>query len=143
LRTQTALFAGKTALGAAIGGRYLDNDRMKTSRGYFDDMTSATLVINLGPIERIPLGEGREFAVEGELIAVFRTRAGQLHATQAKCPHRDGPLADGIIGGGRVICPLHAFKFGLETGQPIGNVCESLKTYQISLSETDEILLNI
>jgi nitrite reductase (NADH) small subunit len=116
---------------------------MKTTTRDFNDTSSATVVINLGPVERIPLGEGREFAVEGELIAVFRMRAGRLHATQAKCPHRDGPLADGIIGGGRVICPLHAFKFGLETGQPIGNECESLKTYQISLSDTGEILLSM
>jgi nitrite reductase (NADH) small subunit len=115
---------------------------MKTMTRDFNDTSSAVLV-NLGPVERIPLGEGREFAVEGELIAVFRLRGGRLHATQAKCPHRDGPLADGIIGGGSVICPLHAFKFGLEAGQPIGNECESLKTYQISVSETGEILLNI
>ena len=101
------------------------------------------LVINLGAVERIPLGEGREFEVDGELVAVFRMRAGLLHATQAKCPHRHGPLADGIIGGGRVVCPLHSFKFGLECGQPIGNECEALKTYQISVSEDGQILLSL
>ena len=108
-----------------------------------DETTEGPLVINLGPVERIPVGEGREFAVEGELVAVFRMRAGGLHATQAKCPHREGPLADGIIGDGRVICPLHAFKFGLDAGQPIGNECQSLKIYQTSLSEDGEILLRI
>ena len=116
---------------------------MQRTPADLNERSSAPVVINLGPVERIPLGEGREFAVEGELVAVFRMRAGRLHATQAKCPHRDGPLADGIIGGGKVICPLHAFKFGLETGQGIGNECESLKTYQISLSEDGEILLSL
>jgi nitrite reductase (NADH) small subunit len=115
---------------------------MQTTSANYDE-TCAAPVINLGPVERIPLGEGREFTVKGELVAVFRMRAGRLHATQAKCPHREGPLADGIIGGDRVICPLHAFKFELDTGQPIGNECESLKTYQISLSEDGEILLSL
>ena len=116
---------------------------MQTTTVGLNESTVAPAVINLGPVERIPLGEGREFSVEGELVAVFRLRAGGLRATQAKCPHRDGPLADGIIGGGRVICPLHAFKFGLETGQPIGNECDSLKTYQVSISDDGEILLRL
>ena len=120
----------------------LTRSRRATSAELIERSCSA-VVINLGAVERIPLGEGREFEVEGELVAVFRMRAGLLHATQAKCPHRDGPLADGIIGGGRVVCPLHSFKFGLECGQPIGNECEALKTYQISVSEEGEILLSL
>jgi nitrite reductase (NADH) small subunit len=48
-----------------------------------------------------------------------------------------------LIGEGKVICPLHAYKFDLTTGQPIGNMCEALKTYPVSLSETDDILLSL
>ena len=114
-----------------------------TAFDFNDESRVARRVINLGPVDRIPVGEGREFAVEGELVAVFRMRAGGLHATQAKCPHREGPLADGIIGDGTVICPLHAFKFGLDGGKPIGNECRWLKIYQSSLSEDGEILLRI
>ena len=116
---------------------------MQVTLAELNERTASPLLINLGAVERIPLGEGREFEVEGELVAVFRMRAGLLHATQAKCPHRNGPLADGLIGGGRVVCPLHSFKFGLECGQPIGNECESLKTYPISVSEDGEILLSL
>ncbi len=96
---------------------------------------------DLGSVNRLPPGEGRAFQVENTLVTVFRTRAGELFATQALCPHRGGPLADGVIGGGQVICPLHALKFDLATGQPIGNSCEALKTYFVTLSETDNILL--
>ena len=50
----------------------------------------------LGPVEAIPVGEGRAFVVGGEQIAVFRLRAGaSLRATQALCPHTGGPLDDG------------------------------------------------
>jgi nitrite reductase (NADH) small subunit len=99
--------------------------------------------INLGSIESIPIGEGREYEVDGELIAVFRTRDGRIYAVQAHCPHLEGPLTDGIIGSGKVICPLHSYKFDLATGQPIGNDCAALKTYQARLSEDEEIVVTL
>lgn len=84
---------------------------------------------NLGSIDKIPLGEGRVFLVGGVEIAVFRQRDGKLFATQSRCPHRNGPLADGLVGAGSVVCPLHAKKFDLESGQCAGSH-ECLKTYQ-------------
>jgi len=103
-------------------------------------MNTSTL-INLGSIDRIPVGEGREFEVEGELIAVFRARDGGVFGAQARCPHRAGHLADGVIGGGLVVCPLHAFRFDLATGKPAGNDCQALKTYRVTINEEREILL--
>ena len=75
------------------------------------------LIFNLGPVDDIPLGQGRCFIVKGEEIAVFRSRNGKIYAVQNQCPHRQGPLAEGIIGNGEVICPLHGHKFNLTTGQ--------------------------
>jgi nitrite reductase (NADH) small subunit len=103
--------------------------------------TNTGVTFNLGSVEKIPLGEGREYEVAGRLVAVFRDRSGALFATQARCPHRDGHLADGIVGGGRVICPLHAFKFELSSGQPLGNDCPALVIYAVRLNENGEILL--
>jgi nitrite reductase (NADH) small subunit len=74
----------------------------------------------LGKIDQIPPGEGRSFAAGEEEIAVFRTRAGGVFATQALCPHRNGPLADGLVGDATVICPLHERTFDLRTGAGIG-----------------------
>jgi nitrite reductase (NADH) small subunit len=102
-----------------------------------------TNIINLGPVDAIPLGEGREFEIDNTKISIFRTRKGQVFAVQATCPHKNGPLADGIIGEGKVICPLHSYKFDLSTGEPIGNDCQALKTYSVSISNTGEILLEI
>src|SRR5262249_50133623 len=103
--------------------------------------TRASATFNLGSIEKIPLGEGREYEVAGRLIAVFRDRSGALFATEARCPHRNGHLADGLVGGGLIICPMHAFKFDLSTGHPLGNDCPSLLIYAVHLSETGEILV--
>ena len=91
-------------------------------------------VQDLGSIELIPLGEGRVFQASSTMIAIFRTRSGKLFATQAECPHKAGPLADGIIGEKTVICPLHANKFDIETGKPLGNECAPLKTYLVEIS---------
>jgi nitrite reductase (NADH) small subunit len=96
---------------------------------------------DLGPSAVIPAGEGRVFHVGSERVAVFRTRTGELFATQAECPHRGGPLADGLVGAGRLICPLHAFQFDLRTGEPVKNSCEPLRTYTVTESSHGRILL--
>lgn len=98
---------------------------------------------DIGPVERIPLSEGRRVQVGHIPVAVFRTRSGEVYATQALCPHRAGPLADGIVGGGELHCPLHAYKFDLATGASIGNECKALKTYPIEVSERGEMVITI
>lgn len=100
-------------------------------------------VYNLGPVKHIPLDEGRTFRVADTLVAIFRARDGRVFATQAACPHRGGPLADGLVGAGKVICPLHAYAFELATGQPLENSCAKLRTYPVSLSGDDDILLTL
>ncbi len=104
-------------------------------------MSRERVVYNLGPIERIPLGEGRSFRVEDTAVAIFRTRKNEVFATQATCPHKGGPLADGIVGDGKVVCPLHAYKFQLATGDALGHTCGALTTYAVSLDEDGNILL--
>lgn len=74
-------------------------------------------IINLGSIEKIPIGQGACFIADDQEIAVFRPRDGRIFAVENRCPHRQGPLSEGIVGGGKVICPLHGHKFDLITGQ--------------------------
>jgi nitrite reductase (NADH) small subunit len=108
-----------------------------------ETMTPGKAVYNLGSLTRLPVGEGRTFRIGTDYIAVFRTREGKVFATQATCPHKKGPLADGIVGADLVICPLHAYKFQLTDGKSIGNSCEALKTYPATLSENGDILLSV
>ncbi len=106
-------------------------------------MIATRTTYNLGPIDRIPPGEGRTFDIGDHSVAVFRTRENILHAVQAFCPHRSGPLADGIIGDGKVICPLHSYKFNIVTGQPLGDDCAALEVYRVSLTGNGEIILQL
>lgn len=94
----------------------------------------------LGPLTNIPPGEGRVYSVEGERIAIFRMRSGEVYAVQADCPHRGGPLADGLVGGASLICPLHAWKFDLKTGQALFGDC-GLKTFPVRVDASEQIIL--
>ena len=80
-------------------------------------------------VEEIPLGEGRMFHLgEGE-IAVFRTQAGGVYATQAYCPHLGGPLADGLTSASAVVCPLHDRIYDLATGCGLSHEGLSIKVF--------------
>jgi nitrite reductase (NADH) small subunit len=94
----------------------------------------------LGPVSNVPAGEGRVFLVDGEKIAVFHARGGGVYAVQAACPHRGGPLADGLLGGTTLICPLHGWKFDLKTGQALFGDC-GLKTFHVTLDASQQIVL--
>jgi nitrite reductase (NADH) small subunit len=70
----------------------------------------------LGRVDEIPVGEGRAYAVGGDMVAVFRLRDGSLRAVSALCPHAGGPLADGLTDLRVVVCPLHQHAYDLTTG---------------------------
>lgn len=76
-------------------------------------------MIHVGRVEDVPLLEGRSVAVGDRRIAVFRTAQG-FHALDAACPHRGGPLADGLVADSCVTCPLHGWRFALRSGAALG-----------------------
>ena len=94
------------------------------------DSTDSIDPIDLGPLDFIPLGEARAYTFGGKTIAVFRQRDGHLFATDNACPHKAGPLADGLVGAGKVICPLHMWKIDLETGRCLGED-GAVRTYPV------------
>lgn len=65
--------------------------------------------------ESIPLQEGRSVAIGDRELAIFNL--GDRFATiENQCPHQGGPLCDGIVSGTVVVCPLHGWRFDLNTG---------------------------
>lgn len=93
----------------------------------------------LGPVDKVPLGQGFCFIVDGQEIAVFRQRDGRVFATQNRCPHKQGPLAEGIIGDGVVVCPLHAHRFDMAKGSG-SEAHECLKTYKVKVENSQLVL---
>lgn len=84
-------------------------------------MNSAVEWINVGPITNIPLRGARRLCVtlNGRPLAVFRTSEDQVFALIDVCPHRRGPLSEGIISGTSVTCPLHNWNIRLDNGTAV------------------------
>lgn len=80
--------------------------------------------------ENIPPREGRTATIGNREIAIFNL-GDRFLALDNRCPHRGGPLGDGIVAGNSVVCPLHAWKVSLETGvveRPAG-ISACVRTY--------------
>ncbi|MFB5660208.1 nitrite reductase small subunit NirD [Alteribacillus sp. HJP-4] len=71
----------------------------------------------------------QEVLLEGQSIAVFRTNKGEVHAIENSCPHRGGPLSQGIVSGDNVFCPLHDWKINVTDGQVQAPDEGCVKTY--------------
>lgn len=78
--------------------------------------------LDIGPTTQIQPGLAATLPVDGgEEIAVFHTAGGQFYALVNKCPHKQGPLSQGIIHGDSVSCPLHNWRISLKNGEALGD----------------------
>ena len=75
--------------------------------------------IEIVALEQIPLLGARVVKAPNMNIAVFRGSNNQVHAIQDACPHKNGPLSQGIMHGNTVTCPLHNWKIDLTSGQAL------------------------
>lgn len=73
--------------------------------------------IDIGHIDEVPLRGARLVKTHMGCIAVFRTGEAEVFAASNTCPHKGGPLSEGIVHGQSVTCPLHNWVFDLNTGQ--------------------------
>lgn len=86
-------------------------------------------------------GSGIAVDVGDRRIAVFRYR-GELYALDETCPHRGGPLHEGPIEDGAVVCPWHLWKFDLATGCSPVNPLSRVRTYELTV-DNDEIFVDV
>ncbi len=95
-----------------------------------------------GHVSSIPPGEGRMLRLGGHLVAVFHLRDGTVRAVQPWCPHRRGPLVDGLIGDGAVVCPLHGRTFDLGSGEALSGEV-GISTYPARVEADGSIVLDL
>lgn len=76
--------------------------------------------LDIGALEDIPPRGARMVKTSRGDIAVFRTADDRLFALDDRCPHKGGPLSQGIVQGHAVTCPLHNWVVSLETGKAQG-----------------------
>lgn len=83
--------------------------------------------LDIGPVDQIGPGNARTLPVHGgphsetREIAVFHTLDNRFYALVNQCPHKAGPLSQGIVHGNVVTCPLHSWQISLKTGEALGD----------------------
>ncbi|EIZ77723.1 Nitrite reductase (NAD(P)H) large subunit, NirD [Novosphingobium sp. Rr 2-17] len=98
--------------------------------------------IDIGTLADIPQRGARTVQLGGgeKEIAVFRTGDDRLFALVNECPHKKGPLSQGIVHGHNVACPLHNWTIALQTGQAQGADTGCTPTIAVK-QENDRILI--
>lgn len=84
---------------------------MKSSNPHWSDV---------GALDDIPVLGARVVKTPSGCLAVFRTDANEVFALNDRCPHKGGPLSQGIVHGRSVTCPLHNWVIDLATGNALG-----------------------
>ena len=97
--------------------------------------------IDIAALDAIPLRGARVVKTAHGCVAVFRTAQNDVFALDNACPHKAGPLAEGIVHGNAVTCPLHNWVISLETGLAQGADEGQVATYPARV-ENGRILLD-
>ncbi len=97
--------------------------------------------IDIGALSAIPVQGARLVKTPKGCIAVFRTSNDEAFALEDRCPHKDGPLSQGIVHGRSVTCPLHNWVINLETGAAEGADRGQVATVRLKV-ENGRILLD-
>lgn len=97
--------------------------------------------LDIGMLEDIPKRGARVVKTARGDIAIFRTMDDRIFALDDKCPHKGGPLSQGIVQGDSVTCPLHNWVISLKTGEAQGADQGCTRTIAVKLQE-DRILLS-
>ncbi|HEX7776591.1 MAG TPA: nitrite reductase small subunit NirD [Parvibaculum sp.] len=90
----------------------------------------------IGDIDDIPRRGARCVMTPLGRIGVFRTQDDRVFAVEDRCPHKAGPLAQGIVHGASVTCPLHNWVISLETGEAQGADEGKVRTFPIKREGT-------
>ncbi len=93
-------------------------------------------------LEEIPRLGSRVVEVEDGTIALFRTSDDQVFALRDACPHKQGPLSQGIVAGHTVTCPLHNWKIDLESGEALAPDEGCTNVYSVKV-ESGRVYLQI
>lgn len=97
--------------------------------------------IDIGSLDDVPERGARVVKTQAGCVAVFRTGPDEVFAASDRCPHKGGPLSEGIVHGNKVTCPLHNWVFSLETGEAQGADEGRIDTHPIRI-ENGRLMLD-
>ncbi|WP_428606906.1 nitrite reductase small subunit NirD [Sedimenticola sp.] len=98
--------------------------------------------VEIGTLDEIPRLGSRVVRTATDEIAIFRAADDSVFALSNRCPHKQGPLSEGILHGHRVTCPLHNWVIELENGEAVAPDVGCARSYPVRM-EGEMILLAI
>ena len=100
--------------------------------------------VDVGPAAEVARQSARRVESDIGPIAVFRTLDDEYYAVLDRCPHKGGPLSEGIVHGRAIACPLHNWSISLESGEALGADAGKGCTPTVPVKvEHDRILLGL
>lgn len=96
--------------------------------------------VPIGKLDNIPMRGARCVKHGDKTIAIFRTSGDEIFALEDKCPHKNGPLSQGIIHDNCVTCPLHNWVISLKTGQAQGADTGQTQSFPVCVDGEDIFL---
>lgn len=91
-------------------------------------------------LDEIPVLGSRVVRAGERDISVFRNAEDEVFALLDKCPHKGGPLSQGIVHGRSVTCPLHNWKIDLASGESLAPDVGCTRSYPVKLEQGDVLL---
>ncbi|MDG5787070.1 nitrite reductase small subunit NirD [Evansella sp. AB-P1] len=98
--------------------------------------------IKVAKVSDLAVGVGQRVNIAGKEIALFKQNDGIIKAILNRCPHKGGPLSEGIVSGEHVFCPLHDWKINMNDGQVQAPDIGCVKTYHVEIMK-DTVFIEI
>jgi len=98
--------------------------------------------IEVCKLDEIPPSQARTVQAGDTMVAVFRLTDDRVKAVENRCPHKQGPLAEGIISGDDILCPLHNWRISLDSGEVAAPDEGCVKTYPVKV-ENGQVFLSL
>lgn len=100
-----------------------------------DGNTITSQWVDVCALEDIPVRGARRLSWKQQELGVFRTSAHEVYVIDNKCPHKQGPLTEGIVHDTGVTCPLHNFVIDLPSGRARGADEGCVKTFPVEVRD--------
>jgi nitrite reductase (NADH) small subunit len=97
--------------------------------------------IEVARVSDLPVGRVKSVRIEDETVALYHTAKG-FFASESRCPHRGGPLAEGDVIGDEIVCPWHLWGFNLENGLCPGNDDICITMHEVKI-EDDRVFVRL
>jgi nitrite reductase (NADH) small subunit len=89
--------------------------------------------VEVAALADLQVGIGKRVNVAGVEIALFKQKSGKVSAMENSCPHKGGPLSEGIVSGEHVFCPLHDWKICMTDGKVQAPDVGCVKKYEVEV----------